>query len=317
MNSDNSTRPSFFEAYATEQLSKSLRPAFRYVLEVLSIRNPRLLRLSVWADEIFCALLIILESSQLKRDAALLSESFYSLRRSTKLSFQSEFMDKPLSRNHIMTSIIFSVLIPHVRAKLDDWYRARTGGAAAAILGELRGSESVQMQRGSRLATRAVSRRARTGYEQRTRITRFAAALLSRLSFSPRAIVRFVRFALDYVKSEQFQQRFAAYYPKLVAMADGLNMVFNILYLYGNCKYYSVSLAMQGLILRRVSTTDLLQLRSVFDGSSRDDTGGVSVFLSSMSRKLLGVLRVAFFGCIFSFRFIQYYYAAEVSSTRS
>lgn len=315
MNAGLPARPSFFEVYAAEQLNSTLRPAFRYVLEVLSLRNPALVRLASWSDEIFSGLLLILESSQLSRDSALLSESFYSLRRSTRNSFESKTIDLPLSKRHVLGSILYSVIIPHIRTKLDAWYASRTGGAAAAMLQDI---QNVPQSTNS-------SRVSSTSSQGRSRVRAFRLALdttslsrhrlrtaLSILLRLPRVALRLCRALFRYLKSEAFKQNLMFYYPMIRAGTDGINMTFGMLYLYGHSRYYNLPLALQGLVLRRENDTDLLDFSSIMSNPSSDTSKTISEIITNILDKIVSVLRIAFFTSIFGFRFLQYYYAAEV-----
>ncbi|KAI0565173.1 Peroxisome assembly protein [Gracilaria domingensis] len=305
-----SVRPSFFEVYAAEQLDNALRPAFRYVLEVVSMRNPALLRLANWSDELFSFLLIILETFQLSTEAALLSESFYSLRRST--SFDPNVYNPPLSVRHILSSVVCAVLMPHIRAKLDNWYSLRTGGAAAAMLQELHLSQPLGDERNANSRRTSPSRSARSHSSGAQRTISKLTIALRRLLRLRAVLIRFIEAAPRYLRSDAFKQQVMMYYPKIRTVVDAINMVFGISYLYGHTKYYNLSLALQGLILRRVSATDLLRLSIVaLDSSGRPKTTFLHM-IGSFFGRIMGVLRIAFFVSIFGFRFLQYYYAAEV-----
>lgn len=310
-----SARPSFFEVYAAEQLNSTLRPAFRYVLEVLSLRNPSLVKLASWSDEIFSGLLLVLESSQLRRDSALLSESFYSLRRSTRKSFESKTIDLPLSTHHVLGSILYAIIIPHIRTKLDAWYATRTGGAAAAMLQDTQNTRhptyssqvsSTSSQNRSR--PRALRLALDTPILSKKRL-RTAVLILIRL---PQIATSLCRRLVRYLKSEAFSRLLMFYYPMIRAVTDGINMMFGVLYLYGHSRYYNLSLALQGLILRRVNDTDLLDFSSILSNSSSDASNNASDLITNILGRIVSVLRIAFFTSIFGFRFLQYYYAAEV-----
>ncbi|CAN8076892.1 unnamed protein product [Agarophyton chilense] len=312
-----SARPSFFEVYAAEQLGSALRPAFRYLLETLSVRNPYVLRVANWSDEVFSSLLLVLETFQLNTDSALLSESFYSLRRSAVGSFEPILFDAPLTNPHILGSVLCGVIIPYIRAKLDSWYSAQTGGAAAVMLQELQFpaqhvEESVNPT--SRTPT-SMSARLQTSEARETLLFKLKISFLRLLNF-PSILIRLTKNILRHVQSEAFKRQLIFWYPKIRALVDAVNLIYGMSYLYGHSKYYNLSLAMQGLILRRVSTIDLLRLSSVLLDSTGRSKPNLLQVIRNFTGKVIGVLRIAFYASVFGFRFLQYYYAAEAAAPK-
>ncbi|CAM9960687.1 unnamed protein product [Ectocarpus sp. 6 AP-2014] len=76
-----SSLPSFFEMFMTQQVEQSLKPAARHAHSALALRWPSLHRLSPWFDEAFLVLSLLVEAKFLSNHSSLLSESFYGLRR--------------------------------------------------------------------------------------------------------------------------------------------------------------------------------------------------------------------------------------------
>ncbi|CAM9976113.1 unnamed protein product [Ectocarpus sp. 8 AP-2014] len=76
-----SSLPSFFEMFMTQQVEQSLKPAARHAHSALALRWPSLHRLSPWFDEAFLGLSLLVEAKFLSNHSSLLSESFYGLRR--------------------------------------------------------------------------------------------------------------------------------------------------------------------------------------------------------------------------------------------
>lgn len=313
MDDSDTYRPAFFEVYAAEHLSTALRPALRFVLEVLSVRYPRLVRLASLSDEIFTGLLLILETSQLRKDSALLSESFYSLRRSPVLSFQEiDLSSSPLSSRQIFLSVFLSVVIPHLKARLDLWYSNATGGAAAELFASQLDSLS-PLDEDDTIAIQNAP--PSTSHDARPDPLPLSEFLVLRLREMRRIFEAIKRF----LKGPAFRRFALKWYPRLSSVGEGINLMFNIMYLFGHTKHFTLSLAIQRLVLRRTSTGELLQGMSrqtgFFPPGSTSTT--ISRILSVASERVLAMFKAGFFASIFAFRFLQYYYAAEVCTSSS
>lgn len=302
-----STRPSFFEVYAAQHLSAALRPAVRFVFDVFSVRNPRLIPLATHSDEIFTALLLVLETSQLRRDSALLAESFYSLRRTVFASFHAQAAEQPLATRHVVLSLVFSVLIPHIAVKCQQWYSDQTGGAAAAFFPDgipQVPAESLAVHPSLQLSTANVTPNPQT----QSRLNR----LLIRLFQSPKRLMNLFNALRHYTTTPAFRSLAMKWYPRVCAFFETINMLFNVAYMYGHTRYFSLSLALQGLVLRRSGPIDLLHLTTSKMYSATQYSSPLYRFLSAASERLLMLLKSGFIASIFAFRFLQYYYAAEV-----
>lgn len=142
-------RPSFFEMYAQDRLVVSLRPAVKFALEVLAVRQPRLFRIIPRADEIFLGLHLILELSSLRRSDGTIAEQFYSLRRSpTGGGFDAANVSTDrLRQREILSSLISTVFIPYLKEKLDDIYEKMSGGSAERLLRSSRATRTSQSGR--------------------------------------------------------------------------------------------------------------------------------------------------------------------------
>lgn len=301
-------RPAFFEIYAAEHLSAALRPALRFVLEVLSLRYPTLIRIAALSDEIFTGLLLILETSQLRKDSAMLAESFYSLRRSPVLSFhEKDISPSPLSTRQIFLSVILSVVMPHVKARVDMWYSNATGGAAAELFaGEMVPLAAVDGDQTSA----SQSERPATSHHARS-ISSLPMEFLSRCRAEMRRIIQIV---VQFSKGPAFRRLILKWYPRVSSVCEGINLWYNVMYLFGHTKHFTLSLAVQRLVLRRASTSELLQTvsgkTSFFPPGS--NAINLSRIISVASERILAIFKAGFFASIFAFRFLQYYYAAEV-----
>lgn len=285
------TRPSFFEVYASQHLSSALRPAFKFVFEVLSVRNPRLICLSNWSEEIFSVILFILETSNLRNESSLLAESFYSLRRSQQTSFLTRNInDKPISHRQVLFSLTVSVVIPYFKEKLDSWCSEASGGAAAPLFinqfpGLTNEHENQQVQIPS------ISQQPTTIVQRLRQLKRIISA---------------------YLRSQRFKLLVLKYYPRIRAFCEGINLLFHLLYLHGHSRFFSTSLALQGLILRRLQSSDLVQLAIKNESNNVQAQTSYLKFFSMIMKKLFVVLKGGFFAAIFAFRFLQFYYSAEV-----
>eukprot|EP00177_Eucheuma_denticulatum_P000741 GFKZ01001327.1.p1 GENE.GFKZ01001327.1~~GFKZ01001327.1.p1 ORF type:complete len:398 (+),score=29.15 GFKZ01001327.1:211-1404(+) len=311
MDSASPLKPSFFEAYASAHLSSALRPAFRFVLEVLSVRHPALIRISARADDIFTGLLLVLETSQLRTDAALLAESFYSLRRTAATSVKKHgSTPEPLSGRQILLSVAMAVLVPHFRATLDTWHSSATGGAAAELFAE-------GYAPGLAAAARATDephvaeQTARSCPSHMIRISDVFGIVLSEMKRLLRALRRVF-------SSPSARVLALTWYPRVSALFESTDLAFNLLYLFGHTRFFSLSLAIQRLILRRSNASEMMQSSkgntSFFPpGESRIDLPRI---VAATSERVLMVCKASFFAGIFAFRFLQYYYAAEASAPR-
>lgn len=304
MDSGHEYRPGFFEVYAANHLSSALRPALRFALEVLSVRHPFLIRIANRSDEIFTALLLLLETSQLQKESALLAESFYSLRRSTNRNFRpNNPFEVPLQRKHTVLSILFGVVLPYAKAKLDAWHSDATGGAAASLFVSNAGER----------ANPIIIHRIRPPISNLRESGRSSSR--ASVDFNPvRYFARFMRSIKEYLSSERFRTLVLRWYPRVSTCCESTNLIFHILYLFGRTRFFSLALVLQGLVLRRTSPVE--ELRSMSRKTSFFTEGSrriqLSQFISALSERIITVFRTSFFLGIFAFRFLQYYYAAEV-----
>lgn len=274
-------RPHWFELYASEQLTSALRPALRYTLEVLSVRNPCLLPIAARSDEIFTSISLVLESSQLALSAATLSESFYGLKRARSFTPTA---GRRLPAAQVAASVVFTVLLPYVKLKLDNAYSSHSGGPLAQLMG--RGA-SLR----SESALNVGERQEFQGEQQairRPRSLRDLAALIRLLAARYRV-----------------KERFIDCYPTFNAGYEGLGLVFNIFYLFGHTRYFSPTLALQRLVVRRLTARELIQ------GVASANQGGSERQVHPAVHLTLSVAKHAFVASVFAFRFLEYYYAAE------
>jgi peroxin-12 len=277
-------RPHFFELYAAERLTSALRPALRYTLEVLSVRNPSLLPYAARADDIFTAVSLVLEASQLSASSSTLSESFYGLRRAPAFTPAAAL---PLSRAQVVAALLSTVLLPHAKIKLDAAYSARTGGALAQLApphGRLpwRSADAAAVVAGSRRRSHRP-RRLRT-------VADLAAAI--------RALA--VRLHVE--------ELFVRWYPWFNAAYEGAALLFNVLYLLGYTRYFSPTLLLHGLVVRRLTARELAESELGGAAARGAPRGGA---LATAAGWALSGAKHLFVTSVFAFRFLEYYYAAE------
>ncbi|RUS15002.1 hypothetical protein BC937DRAFT_93042 [Endogone sp. FLAS-F59071] len=137
---DDVFRPSLFELIAQEKLREMLQPAVKYILAIYAQRHPRyLLRLVYLQDELYAILMLLVDRHYLKEWGASFAENFYGLKRvsspSTPTPAAPSSPSPPLTRTEIRHSLIFLVLVPYIKAKLDLLYDRVSGGASARLFG--------------------------------------------------------------------------------------------------------------------------------------------------------------------------------------
>jgi peroxin-12 len=273
-------RPSFFELYAAERLTSALRPALRYALEVFSVRNPTLMPLAARSDDIFVVASLFLETTNLSTSASTLAESFYSLRRS-RVATQEPSKSRPtgLSLGQIFASVVLSVIVPHVKLKLDEAYSARSGGPLADLMRSSRASTAARSESPPRPA----------GSEQcKFRVPRSVRELAALL----RAISSRLRV----------ENNFLRWYPVANAVYEGVALLFNAAYLFGHTRYFNASFALQRLVVRRLTP--------------REGAAASMVQPSTTAGAVLSVARHAAIATVFAYRFLEYYFAAEGNAPR-
>ncbi|OCF73354.1 hypothetical protein I204_06586 [Kwoniella mangroviensis CBS 8886] len=139
------SRPSIFDLLAQDQLRELFHPVVRYVLSYFAQRYPRyLLRIINHHEELFAALLLILERHHLKKHNASISEHFYGLRSTPISSIKTPRLDafsppkrrKGMSRRQRWGLLLFLVGLPYVRARAQDHFESLGGGGSTNEVGE-------------------------------------------------------------------------------------------------------------------------------------------------------------------------------------
>lgn len=130
-NTTDAGRPSFFEMYIQSQMIPSLKPAIKYILAIMSQKFPQLNLTHKYADELFYGALWVLEQHFLRLYDGSFSENFYGLKRAHVV----EENEKPIPflRRDRYLSLIFLVVVPYIKDKLDQWYNNNYGHNVSAL----------------------------------------------------------------------------------------------------------------------------------------------------------------------------------------
>lgn len=113
-------RPSIFEVVAQDSLMSAVRPALQHVAKVLAESNPaRYGSLWRWFDEFYSLLDLLLQQHYLTKLSASFSENFYGLKRVVLGEDTRRLAGAGLPRTHYWKSLIFLVLLPYLKSKLE------------------------------------------------------------------------------------------------------------------------------------------------------------------------------------------------------
>lgn len=106
------SRPTIFDILAQENMHALFRPAFNHVLKWLaSVRPASMSLLRAYSNELYLLAHSCVELAYLREYDALFAEYFYGLKRVGGLT-----------RYKRMASVLASVVVPYLKAKLDDFY---------------------------------------------------------------------------------------------------------------------------------------------------------------------------------------------------
>ena len=128
-------RPSYFELFMQGAISDMLRPAMQHVVAALAPRFPILYRSSRWHDEIFVALLGVLEWAHLRTKESTFAESFFGLKRVRYFPPTARGETPPpnwLRPVDQVGSMFFQLGVPYAKWKIEGWVAAQGGGTGAA-----------------------------------------------------------------------------------------------------------------------------------------------------------------------------------------
>ena len=105
-------QPSFFEVAAQERILPSLFSAFEHAITVMASRHTRLLPIHKYRDEVFYALVLLIQRQSLAMSNGSLSESIFGLKR-----FHLPSGSLPDRQRQL--SLVFLALLPYLERKLE------------------------------------------------------------------------------------------------------------------------------------------------------------------------------------------------------
>lgn len=128
-------QPSILEVLAQENLMSIIRPAFKHACRVLGGKFPeRLAWLYQYSDEAYLVLDLLVQHYYLHHYCSSFAENFYSMKRVSTVS-----NDKPtskLEKKVIKKSLLFLVLVPYLKAKIDEQFEKWREKSADGLLRE-------------------------------------------------------------------------------------------------------------------------------------------------------------------------------------
>ncbi|KAJ2697668.1 ubiquitin-protein ligase peroxin 12 [Coemansia sp. IMI 209128] len=128
-----SGKPSLFEIVAQHKMSDLIEPALRHVTSVYAHRYPRyLVRILNWHEEVYAAIMLLVERHYLRAYGGSFAEHFYGTKRVRTRKIRG---DSSLTRGDVWGSLALLVGLPLVKSRLDQYYEKISGGAAARLLG--------------------------------------------------------------------------------------------------------------------------------------------------------------------------------------
>ncbi|XP_039828785.1 peroxisome biogenesis protein 12-like isoform X1 [Panicum virgatum] len=254
-------RPTFFEMSAAQQLPASLRAALTYSLGVFALRRPILHKVLDYEDEFFALLMGVLESHSLRTTAnptwmqllgqeiscsnGSFSESLYGLRRRpVKVSVKrkspgtessDKVYDSALRKRQKILSVVFLVVLPYFKSKLQSIYNKER---EARLQATLWGQDDVRFDEDGFVLNQEQTSQAQndptTG--EVSNLTRF---------------------------KKNFASLIGVCYPWIHATNEGLSFAYQLLYLLDATAFYSPALHVLGLHVCRATGQELM------DSSSR------------------------------------------------
>ncbi|KAJ1734394.1 ubiquitin-protein ligase peroxin 12 [Coemansia biformis] len=213
-------KPSLFEIVAQHKMSELLEPALRHVTSVYAHRHPRyLVRVLNWHEEVYAALMLLVERHYLRSYGGSFAEHFYGTKRVRTRTIGGS---SSLTRADVWRSLVLLVGLPLAKSRLDQLYERLSGGEAARLLG---GAFSGSGRPVETAATAAAGRQ--TGIRRRLAVARAAALRL-----------------------------FERYYPHVNAAYHMATMLYYLAYMFDRTDYNSPWLHLLGLQVRRLSAAD-------------------------------------------------------------
>ncbi|KAJ1364344.1 hypothetical protein KIN20_024426 [Parelaphostrongylus tenuis] len=115
-------QPSIFNILSQESLTTSLKPAIGHLIKFLAmVYSNRFQMAHEYYDELYLLFDLLLQNQYLKKYGASFSENFYEMKR-----IFSSTGKPPTDLNSRIRSLVFIVLWPYVRDKLEKWHSILT-----------------------------------------------------------------------------------------------------------------------------------------------------------------------------------------------
>ena len=118
-----SPKISFFEMVASDSLYSYFEGGFKYIYSIITSHYDSLVSIQYYGDEAYLLFDLALQSYYLSKHNSLYAENFFSFSRSA-ISFTNNRL-KTYSRKHKIITIIFEVILPYLRLKLQKWYQSK------------------------------------------------------------------------------------------------------------------------------------------------------------------------------------------------
>ncbi|GAA0161801.1 chaperone [Lithospermum erythrorhizon] len=292
------TRPTFFEMAAAQQLPSSLRAALTYSLGVLALRRPFIHKILDYEDEFFALLMLVLEMHSLRTTDASFSESLYGLRRrSAKLKAEKEnklsnpgegIQHTGLERRQKVLSVVFLVVLPYFKSKLQSVYNKER---EAALQASLWGPGEDSFSETDYLDGNGASFLSRDGPNEE--VTARARTL------------------------KKFKKIIAACYPLIHAGSEGLSFAYQLLYLLDATGFYSLALHALGIHVCRATGQELMDTSSRISkirSRERERLRGppwlkkVQAALHSCAYAVLDYAQTGLIASVFIFKMMEWWY---------
>ncbi|PIA15299.1 hypothetical protein COEREDRAFT_93301 [Coemansia reversa NRRL 1564] len=275
-----SGKPSLFEIVAQHKMSDLLEPALRHVTSVYAHRYPRyLVRALNWHEELYAAVMLMVERHYLRNYGGSFTEHFYGMKRvrTGKLGGGDS-----MTRGDVWRSLAFLVGLPLVKSRLDQLYERESGGEAARLLGGA-------FARHSDLQADSVAEDTTNARWRRLQTFKLAIGRL-----------------------------FRQYYPHANFVYHMATMVYYVAYMFDRTGYNSPWLHILGLHVRRMSAADYraMDARGPATSSLAAAPNGSALRATRnlVARVLFGgldFLKVLLPLSIFFYRFLEWWYRSD------
>ena len=287
--------PSFFDLYLHERLISIVRPAYDHVLTILNDAYPELLsRVSIYREEFYSFFLFFIEFNHLQAYDALLVESFYGLKR-WKIKYGKESKAgvasgkiMPLSQREKLISLALAILIPYLGNKLKIFLYNESQQNSSNENTEINNEniDGIRDERKSFLELNIHGKlhALRKGIEAQLRNI---SSLFSPSSFSEN----------NHQNTHNARGRLR---KNIIMLLKGIDSIYDLSYIFYRFLYitqlsphYTPLLAMQNVVLKKLSATDYQQFQEAANyhrsspssalnsSSTNDDSSSPSRSISS------------------------------------